>query len=194
MRLHRSSALLRDSPLASPKRGRRRRRIVSRCFRNQRSLLVAAAATLVLVVVLYFQMSVQVASAGAKRAASRGPPESSKQAPDAEGDLQHHPDVQAKPASETGSRNSKNSAVTTGNSSFSHFKRGHSPKRALNGACLNCQILLVGVFTASWNIAWTQALIAADIEPCSMFVNLSHCSFSAERHCTRHPCSATQQR
>eukprot|EP00953_Heterococcus_sp_UTEX-ZZ885_P031522 16536-Heterococcus_DN1.PRE.3 len=89
-------------------------------------------------------MSVQVASAGAKRAASRGPPESSKQAPDVAGDLQHHPDVQAKPPSESGSRDSQNGAVTTGNSSFSHFKRGHSPKRALNGACLNLHIVFFG--------------------------------------------------
>jgi hypothetical protein len=157
MLLHRTSALFRDSPLASPKRGRRRRRIVSRCFRNQRSLLVAAAAALVLVVVLYFQMSVQAASAGAKVAASQGLAEKLKQAPDAAGDLRHHPDVQAKPSSENGSRDSKNGAGATGSSSFSHFKRGHSPKRALNGACLNCQIVLVGVFIASCNTACKQA-------------------------------------
>jgi hypothetical protein len=130
--------LLRNSPLISPKRGRRRH-TVSRCLRHQRGLLAAIAAALVLVVVLYLQISSQVAAAGAKLAASQDLAEKQKQTANA---ADKQPAVaQANPLSKSGSRDVKDRDAAAGDSSFSHFKRGHSPKRALNGTCLNFQLM-----------------------------------------------------
>jgi hypothetical protein len=54
---------------------------------------------------------------------------------------------------------------------------------------LNFQIVFFVYIASS-----THALAVADIQLFSMLVNLFHCSFSAEGHCARYPCSAAQQR